>query len=140
MKLNPEQVLGKTEYPLWEGMTKELKAALREPGMGLSLSGPDYDIYQVVPLGDRKPLSRPAFDMIRREFLRQVHKEQDPDEGKFRQRLSYLPYRIPFGLYEDSFDLQMAVDTFLACSDVLRPDDGVLLALSENHLTFWDHP
>lgn len=140
MKLNPEQVLGKTGYSLWDGMTKELKEALREPGMGLLLSGPDYDIYQVVPLGDRKPLSRPAFDAIRRKFLRQVHEEQDPEEGKFQQRFSYLSHRIPFGLYEDSFDLQMAVDTFLACSDVLRPDDGVLLALSENHLTFWGHP
>lgn len=135
MKLNPEQVLGKTGYPLWEGMTKELKAALQEPGVGLLLSGPDYDVYQVVPLGDRKPLSRPAFNEIRRKFLQQVQGEK-----KFRKRLSHLPHRIPFGLYEDSFDLQMAVDTFLACSDVLRPDDGVLLALSENHLTFWDHP
>ena len=137
MKIEPRQVCGKPSFPLWEGMTKDLKETLQEPGVGLSVTGEDYDIYEIQPLENRKMLSRPAFWDQVTEALQMVHADRDPEEQKIRQYFRHLSHQIPYGVYADSFDLQMAVDAFLVCSRMLHPNRNTLLAFSGTTLTFW---
>lgn len=137
MKIEPRQVCGGPAFSLWEGMTKDLKETLQKPGVGLTVTGEDYDTYEVQPLEDRRMLSRPAFWDQVKEVLQMIHADRDPEEQKIRQYFRYLSHQIPYGIYADSFDLQMAVDTFLACSRMLHPDRNTLLAFSGTTLTFW---
>lgn len=57
MKVSPEQMGLRKEYPVGKGLTKEVRDALSTPDTGLTVEGFGCDRYVTEPLSGRKPVT-----------------------------------------------------------------------------------
>ena len=135
MKVSPKQMGLRKEYPVGKGLTKEVRDALSAPDTGLTVEGFGCDRYVTEPLSGRKPVTVLGMQ----ERIHRILSVMEVPNRDLARTLSPLPNQIPLGLYEDSYDLQVAADVFLACSAMLSPGRRALLVLDGTTLQFWDY-
>ena len=93
MKVSPEQMGLRKEYPVAKGLTKEVRDALSAPDTGLTVEGFGCDRYVTEPLSGRKPVTVLGMQ----ERIHRILSVMDLPGTKLAGTLSPCPIRFLWG-------------------------------------------